>query len=105
MFSSLQDLAVDRLIDLPLPCTNDFLDPGFRALKKREESISQRVLTFRVRFDRAQLIPGAHTCTNQTVPYGTALLGWRCSRHFVPGYDRTVPPGHFATGSIFAFRS
>src|SRR5208283_3023886 len=24
-------------------------------------------------------------------------LGWRCPRHFVPGYDRTVPPGHFAT--------
>src|SRR5271165_5494742 len=22
-------------------------------------------------------------------------LGWRCPRHFVPGYDRTVPPGHF----------
>src|SRR5208282_4553258 len=22
-----------------------------------------------------------------------------CPRHFVPGYDRTVPPGHFATGS------
>ena len=41
---------------------------------------------------------GAHTCTNHTVPYGTALLGWRCPRHFVPGYDRTVPPGHFATG-------
>ena len=20
-------------------------------------------------------------------------LGWRCSRHFVPGYDRAVPPG------------
>ena len=20
-------------------------------------------------------------------------FGWRCSRHFVPGYDRTVPPG------------
>jgi hypothetical protein len=31
-------------------------------------------------------------------PHGTALLGWRCPRHFVPGYDRTVPPGHFATG-------
>ena len=30
MFSSLRDLAVDRLIDLPLPCTNDFLNPGFR---------------------------------------------------------------------------
>jgi hypothetical protein len=42
----------------------------------------------RVRYDRAQLIPevllvemcanpriGAQTCTNHTVPYGTALLG------------------------------
>ena len=28
----------------------------------------------------------------------TVLSGWRCPRHFVPGYDRTVPPGHFATG-------
>ena len=41
---------------------------------------------------------GAQTCANHTVPYGTALLGWGCPRHFVPGYDRTVPPGHFATG-------
>jgi hypothetical protein len=23
-------------------------------------------------------------------------FGWRGPRHFVPGYDRTVPPGHFA---------
>jgi hypothetical protein len=23
-------------------------------------------------------------------------FGWRRPRHFVPGYDRTVPPGHFA---------
>jgi hypothetical protein len=36
---------------------------------------------------------GAHTGANQTVPYGTALLRLRCPRHFVPGYDRTVPPG------------
>jgi hypothetical protein len=35
----------------------------------------------------------AHTCANHTVPYGTALLGWRCSRHFVPGYDHAVPLG------------
>ncbi len=35
----------------------------------------------------------AHTFKNQTVPYGTVSWGWRCSRHFVPGYDRTVPPG------------
>jgi hypothetical protein len=36
---------------------------------------------------------GAHTGANQTVPYGTALLRWRGPRHFVPGYDRIVPPG------------
>ena len=36
---------------------------------------------------------GAHTGANQTVPYGTALLRSRRPRHFVPGYDRTVPPG------------
>jgi hypothetical protein len=30
---------------------------------------------------------------NHTVPYGTVLLGWGCSRHFVPGYDQIVPPG------------
>jgi hypothetical protein len=32
-----------------------------------------------------------------TVPYGTIFSGWRCPRHFVPGYDRIVPPGYFAT--------
>jgi hypothetical protein len=37
----------------------------------------------------------AYTCKNHTVPYGTDLLGWRSPRHFVPGYDRIVPPGHF----------
>jgi hypothetical protein len=31
--------------------------------------------------------------STHTVPYGTVLSGWGCSRHFVPGYDRTVPPG------------
>jgi len=30
---------------------------------------------------------------DHTVPYGTVLFGGRCSRHFVPGYDRSVPPG------------
>jgi hypothetical protein len=69
----------------------------------------------RARYDRAQTYPrgilskgvpcflrkanhsnpriGAHTGANQTVPYGTALLMLRCPRHFVPGYDRIVPPG------------
>jgi hypothetical protein len=46
------------------------------------------------KFRRSNHRIGAHTCTNWTVPYGTALLGWRCPRHFVPGCDRTVPPGH-----------
>jgi hypothetical protein len=41
----------------------------------------------------------AHRCTNQTVPYGTALVGWCCPRHIVPGYNRTVPLGLFAAGS------
>jgi hypothetical protein len=43
---------------------------------------------------------GAHTCTNQTVPYGTALLGGTCPRHYVPGYDRTVPPGRILAGAL-----
>ena len=41
-------------------------------------------------------IPHANRCAyqhNHTVPYGTALLGWRCPRHFVPGYDQAVPLG------------
>src|ERR1700735_1535457 len=33
---------------------------------------------------------------DQTVPYGTALLRSCSPRHFVPGYDRTVLPGHSA---------
>jgi hypothetical protein len=36
---------------------------------------------------------GAQASANQTVPYGTAPLGGHCPRHFVPGYDHTVPPG------------
>jgi hypothetical protein len=27
-------------------------------------------------------------------------FGWRCSRHFVPGYDRTVPPGRLLAGAL-----
>jgi hypothetical protein len=46
----------------------------------------------------------AHTRVHHTVPYGTAPLGWRCTRHFLPGYDRTVPLGHFATGSSYVRR-
>ena len=77
-------------------------------LLRKSESASRRV-----RYDRAQLIQkvflvemcvflkfrhahhriGAYTCANQTVPYGTAPLGWRFPRHFVPGYDRDVPTG------------
>src|ERR1700694_770849 len=45
------------------------------------------------KFRASNLRIGAHTCTNHTVPYGTALLGWRCPRHVVPGYDHAVPLG------------
>jgi hypothetical protein len=33
------------------------------------------------------------TCKNQTVILRDGLLGGDEPRHFVPGYDRTVPPG------------
>jgi hypothetical protein len=36
---------------------------------------------------------GTHTGANQTVPYGDGPFEVAVSRHFVPGYDRTVPPG------------
>src|SRR5580700_6852652 len=72
------------------------------AMSKRQRVDSSKEPSRRVRYDRAQRIPevflvhmcavfqfqfsyskfrhsnhpiGAHTCTNHTVPYGTALLG------------------------------
>jgi hypothetical protein len=41
-----------------------------------------------------------HIAANHTVPYGTALLGGTVPRHFVPGYDRVVPPGHVHTPHV-----
>src|ERR1700674_1335382 len=70
-----------------------------KKLYRRPETIQHKCFQFSYsKFRHSNHRIGAHTCTNHTVPYGTALLGWRCARHFVPGYDRTVPPGHFATG-------
>jgi hypothetical protein len=45
---------------------------------------------------------GAHADANHTGPYGAALMRWPCPRHFVPGYDRTVPPGLGAKASFRA---
>src|ERR1700724_2352379 len=43
------------------------------------------------------IVPGVlRTRSYRTLRDGSC--GWRFSRHFVPGYDRTVPPGQFATG-------
>jgi hypothetical protein len=28
------------------------------------------------------------------------FFGWRCPWHFVPGYDRTVPPGRILVGAL-----
>src|SRR5580700_10140581 len=54
--------------------------------------------SFRIRNFITPIIVSVRTPARIT-PYPTGrLLGWRCPRHFVPGYDRTVPPGHFATG-------
>jgi hypothetical protein len=63
----------------------------------------------RVRYDRAHQIPevflvefrhsnhriGAHNLHESHRTLREAPLGRRCPRHFVPGYDHTVPPGHF----------
>ena len=35
-------------------------------------------------------------------PTGRLFWGGAVPRHFVPGYNRTVPPGHFATGFSLA---
>src|ERR1700721_1369289 len=64
---------------------------------------TQNFYVLYLKFSLLQSSNRAHTYTNQTVPYGTALLGWCCSRHFVPGYDRAVPPGHLATGVRLRF--
>jgi len=45
------------------------------------------------KFRRTNHRIGAQACANHTVPYGTVLLDGAGPRHFVPGYDRTVPPG------------
>src|SRR3984957_8185973 len=63
---------------------------------RRPEIIQHKVFEFsHSKFRHSNHRIDAHTRANHTVPYGTALLGRRCPRHFVPGYDRTVPPGHF----------
>ena len=38
----LRDPAVDRPINRPLPCTNEFRGPGFRVCENSEEIISKR---------------------------------------------------------------
>src|SRR5271166_7166562 len=60
------------------------------------------VFSFSIQNSLTPIIESVRTPARIT-PYPTGRLGslgWRCPRHFVPGYDRTVPPGHFATGSL-----
>ena len=45
------------------------------------------------KFCRSNHRIGSQASANHTVPYGTALQGWRCPRHIVPGYDHAIPPG------------
>jgi hypothetical protein len=89
--------------------------PGMKCLGT---AVPSKEPSRRVRYDEAQLTPevfsskcapyflrpnSSHPCTNHTVPYGAALLGWRCPRHFVPGYDRTVPPGRRTSQTALNF--
>src|SRR5580704_11184733 len=73
-------------------------EPSRRARSDQSQTLSQRYFAskgapcFLRKANHSNHRIGAHTGANQTVPYGTALLRWRCPRHFVPGYDRTVPP-------------
>jgi hypothetical protein len=70
-----------------------------KKLYRRPEIIQHKCFQFSYsKFRHSNHRIGSQTCANHTVPYGTALLGWRCPRHFVPGYDRAVPPGHFVPG-------
>jgi hypothetical protein len=74
-------------------------EPSRRARYDRAQTQSQRYFAskcapcFLKNANHSNHRMGAHTGANHSVPYGTALLRWRCSWHFVPGYDRTVPPG------------
>jgi hypothetical protein len=46
----------------------------------------------------------SNRCIHLHESYRTLLdgsLGWRCARHFVPGYDRIVPPGHYSSLSMY----
>src|SRR6202040_2688051 len=64
-----------------------------------QKSYNINVFSFRIRNFVTPIIESVRTPARIT-PYPTGrLFGWRYPRHFVPGYDRTVPPGHFATGS------
>jgi hypothetical protein len=74
-------------------------EPSRRARYDRAQTFSQRYFAskgapcFLRKANHSNHRIGAHTGANQTVPYGTALLRPALSRHFVPGYDRIVPPG------------
>ena len=55
-----------------------------------------------LKFRHANHRIGAHTCTNHTVPYGTALWGGVVPGTSCLGYDQPVPPGQKRVHSAFA---
>ena len=64
-----------------------------------QKSYNKNVFSFRIRNFVTPIT--SNRCAHLHESHRTlrdGSLGWRCPRHFVPGYDRTVPPGHFATG-------
>jgi hypothetical protein len=51
------------------------------------------VTKFQIRRLKTLTLSVGLAAPDHTVPYGTVLSEGRFPRHFVPGYDRAVPPG------------
>jgi hypothetical protein len=67
-----------------------------KKLYRKPEKIKHKFFKFCIpKFRHSNHRIGAHTCANHTVPYGTALLGWRCPRHFRARLRSHRPSGTF----------
>ena len=55
-----------------------------------QKSYNIQFFSFRIPNFVAPIIESARTPSRITPYHGTALLGWRCPRHFVPGNDREI---------------
>src|SRR6202044_784257 len=74
-------------------------EPSRRARYDQAQTLSQRYFAskgapcFLRKANHSNHRIGAHTGANQTVPYGTGLLRWRCPGTSCQATIATVPPG------------